>query len=225
MELQNFGETSMKCETAVKLYCGDKQNKTLDPGCFVDSFQSYERENEEEEEISLRFFCDEEDCFGVGFNFGSLNSRLHCPEQLDDESSTSTSAYSKGYKLENGVPTATATAIAVSSPRPFQNQTQLDKLGANQLFNEGSFLKANTHIYILLLYYLPLTTYLLFSLTNCLTRPPCTHHIQANRLNDVCNRMECTDNSHIQWFDALDFWVPVEIILATIFTLEACCPC
>ncbi len=33
--------------------------------------------------------------------------------------------------------------------------------------------------------------------------------------------MECTDNSDIQWFDALYFWVPVEIILATIFTLEA----
>ncbi len=121
MELQDFGETSLKCETAVRLYCDDKHNKTLDPGCFVDSFQSYGSE-----EHPLQSFCEEEDCFGVELNFGSSNSRLHCPELNNNETSN------------------TATELrAISPPRPFQNQTQLDELGANQLFNEGSFLKAS----------------------------------------------------------------------------------
>ncbi len=134
MELQDFGQTSLKCETAIKLYCGDKHSKAVDPGCFVDSAQSYGGG-----ELPLRFFCEEEDCFGVGFNFGSSNSRLLCPEQQFHNYNESLST----GELQNGAGAATT---ASSYPRPFQNQTQLDKLGANQLFNEGSFLKANKQI-------------------------------------------------------------------------------
>ena len=57
---QYFGESTSSCEKAVQMYCQDKLDAHLDPGCF--KYLSNAR---------LRFGCTDSDCYGEDANFGS----------------------------------------------------------------------------------------------------------------------------------------------------------
>lgn len=81
-EIQQLGEDSMQCEQVVEIYC---QNKGIDddPGCFVNP--KIQLENGDYKR--LNFYCEDDDCYGYGDNFGSGN--LNCtssphPFQLQD---------------------------------------------------------------------------------------------------------------------------------------------
>jgi len=71
-EFQVYGESSIACERAVKTYCSNKHNITLDPGCFVHILnETHINFDEESAPKHLRYFCKDVDCYGHGDNFGS----------------------------------------------------------------------------------------------------------------------------------------------------------
>lgn len=69
-----YGESSEICEEVVKIYCEDKYDAMLDPGCFVMASEG----TLALPHTPLRFNCDSMDCHGRGFNFGAPNSTITC---------------------------------------------------------------------------------------------------------------------------------------------------
>lgn len=67
-----YGENTFICQELVEVYCGDKHNPHLDPACFVQSSWT------QSTATPLRFYCDESDCFGHGYNFAAFNSSMTC---------------------------------------------------------------------------------------------------------------------------------------------------
>ena len=68
------GESSKYCEGVVELYCANKDKESLDPGCFVNDSSG----------DKLRYFCGENDCYGIGSNFGgSASDAYTCPRNYD----------------------------------------------------------------------------------------------------------------------------------------------
>jgi len=67
----SYGESSDICGEVLHVYCPNKYNMTLDPGCFVHNASGVTSER-------LRYNCDTDDCFGHGYNFGAPNSNVTC---------------------------------------------------------------------------------------------------------------------------------------------------
>ncbi|CAM9628067.1 unnamed protein product [Heterosigma akashiwo] len=76
-EFQTYSESSYYCQNAVRLYCDDKYDRLLDPGCFVAQNQSITEDR-------LQFFCGEDNCFGVGNNFGAIQFLTCSTNQVHD---------------------------------------------------------------------------------------------------------------------------------------------
>ena len=72
-----YNESSRYCEEVVALYCAEKARDT-DPGCFVQQEPTMVLASVYAADVPLKFFCSDTDCFGMGFNFGSLQSALSC---------------------------------------------------------------------------------------------------------------------------------------------------
>ncbi len=70
--MSKYGEHTVICSKVVDIYCGNKNDPLLDPGCFV------QNPGHEFAPQKLQFNCDHDDCFGVGRNFGSSTSPFAC---------------------------------------------------------------------------------------------------------------------------------------------------
>lgn len=74
--LMILGENTPICGSVLEVYCSDKDNSFVDPGCFVlDQFS-------EPTNQKLQFDCTGSNCFGHGFNFGSDNTNATCSNSL-----------------------------------------------------------------------------------------------------------------------------------------------
>jgi hypothetical protein len=69
--LTRYGEKASICGALLTYYCQDKDDISMDPGCFVQTVSGPTRK-------ALRFNCDESDCFGHGLNFGSGYTNMTC---------------------------------------------------------------------------------------------------------------------------------------------------
>ena len=67
----SYGESADICGKVLRVYCPNKYDNSLDPGCFVHDINGPTT-------ARLRFHCDDQDCFGSGYNFGALNSNVTC---------------------------------------------------------------------------------------------------------------------------------------------------
>lgn len=67
----SYGESADICGEVLRVYCPNKHDSTLDPGCFVHDANGPTAS-------MLRFGCDDSDCFGHGFNFGAVHSNVTC---------------------------------------------------------------------------------------------------------------------------------------------------
>jgi hypothetical protein len=67
----SYGETSDICGEVLRVYCPNKDDMTLDAGCFVHDVNGVTSQK-------LRYGCDASDCFGQGYNFGALNANVTC---------------------------------------------------------------------------------------------------------------------------------------------------
>lgn len=86
-----YGESSTQCARLVQTYCRNKKDPAMDPGCFRFSVDAnivdvnateYEYQTEPFPQ-ELRYFCDEDDCFGIGDNFGADMSPLTCDTETE----------------------------------------------------------------------------------------------------------------------------------------------
>jgi hypothetical protein len=78
VNLTLYGESTTICGKVVQIYCDDKFDKTLDPGCYV------HLPNGTVTDRHLSFGCDnDESCFRFGTNFGASRSNVTC---LNEES-------------------------------------------------------------------------------------------------------------------------------------------
>lgn len=66
-----YGENTSICGSLLQAYCSDKDDRFLDPGCFVQSTNGPTSK-------LLQYNCDESDCFGHGLNFGSGYTNMTC---------------------------------------------------------------------------------------------------------------------------------------------------
>ncbi len=73
--LGSYGESSAICGKVLNAYCPNKNNNTLDPGCFVHNVNGATTEK-------LNYNCRDDNCFGYGYNFGAENSNVTC---INDE--------------------------------------------------------------------------------------------------------------------------------------------
>eukprot|EP01038_Epipyxis_sp_PR26KG_P010778 gene10778-14473_t len=82
-DFSHYGEDTRICGEVVKLYCEDKFDITLDPGCYIHSLQPF---NTTQPKIltneKLLFNCDNNNCFGYGLNFGSHNTNITCSNTI-----------------------------------------------------------------------------------------------------------------------------------------------
>lgn len=77
VNLSQYGESTEICGKVVELYCSDKIDSQMDPGCYVQMlnrttnavFTSSER---------LQFRCESHNCFGYGNNFGASVTNVTC---------------------------------------------------------------------------------------------------------------------------------------------------
>lgn len=69
-----YGETTILCGKVVNVYCDDKWDPALDPGCFV------HYPNGTVSDTKLSFGCEDGDlnCFREGYNFGAVGSNVSC---------------------------------------------------------------------------------------------------------------------------------------------------
>jgi hypothetical protein len=67
-----YGEHTEMCESVVSIYCSDKHNPYLDPGCFVQPITDPDKADK------LKFFCKDDDCYRHGWNFGSPTALYSC---------------------------------------------------------------------------------------------------------------------------------------------------
>jgi hypothetical protein len=77
--LSTFGEQSKVCREVSELYCEDKFDASMDPGCFTYANRT----------VRLRFYCDDDDadlsaCFGHGMNFGAgwKSTNMTCDDSV-----------------------------------------------------------------------------------------------------------------------------------------------
>jgi hypothetical protein len=76
----SYGESSDICGKVLHVYCPNKHNNTLDPGCFVHNINGTTTEK-------LRYDCNDDDCFGSGYNFGAVNTNVSCVDGQPFETS------------------------------------------------------------------------------------------------------------------------------------------
>ena len=67
----HYNEHAPLCGKVLSIYCSDKHNVTLDPGCFVQNHAGPTQSR-------LKFACPDSDCFSHGYNFGSPMTNLTC---------------------------------------------------------------------------------------------------------------------------------------------------
>ncbi len=66
-----YGESQPICGSLLELYCWDKDDASLDPGCFVQNMHGATSSK-------LKYNCNSGDCFGHGLNFGSGYTNMTC---------------------------------------------------------------------------------------------------------------------------------------------------
>jgi len=82
--MYDYGEGTNMCGWVLKAYCTDKHDSSLDPGCFV-------QDNDGPTSKKLRYFCNDNDCFAHGINYGARYTNMTCansenlPFQTSDE--------------------------------------------------------------------------------------------------------------------------------------------
>jgi hypothetical protein len=67
----DYSESATLCGRVLKVYCADKNDMTLDPGCYAQSATG-------PTEVKLRYDCTHSDCFSHGLNFGSEWTNMTC---------------------------------------------------------------------------------------------------------------------------------------------------
>ena len=72
----DYGESTNICQKTVQLYCQDKEDQVLNPGCYVYNDDSGPTD------VKLEFNCDGKYCFGYGSNFGSKDTNMTCSNQF-----------------------------------------------------------------------------------------------------------------------------------------------
>ena len=80
-EIQDRGEDSYQCEKVIEKYCSNKYDQNLDPACFV--YPKLESTDDSSGYKRLKFWCDDDDCFGEGLNFGKVS-----PNSINESSLT-----------------------------------------------------------------------------------------------------------------------------------------
>lgn len=67
-----YSESCPLCGTVLQIYCVDKDDPLLDPGCFIQTPEGISSTQK------LKFGCSSSDCFGYGANFGSDWTNMTC---------------------------------------------------------------------------------------------------------------------------------------------------
>lgn len=116
-EFTRYGEKTAKCQEVVRLYCANKDDPLLDPGCF--SWEGHPAP------AKLEYFCDAPHCYGQGTNFGA---------SLGPYVSQTCSSLKEGTTPGYG-PGKSADQVDV---RPFQQQTDLAKIVRGASFKSGA---------------------------------------------------------------------------------------
>jgi hypothetical protein len=68
----SYSESGPLCGTVLQIYCEDKEDPLLDPGCFIQSSAG------ETTSVKMKYGCSNSDCFRYGTNFGSDWTNMTC---------------------------------------------------------------------------------------------------------------------------------------------------
>jgi hypothetical protein len=103
-----YGESQPICGKVMNLYCEDKNSNELDPGCYVQSYDST-TQNYIATDKKLKYQCTDNDCFGNGNNFGSgpVSTNLTCNGEVQPFQN------SDQLELEYGAPNVFTTREAM----------------------------------------------------------------------------------------------------------------
>ena len=144
--LSVYGESTDICGKVLQLYCHDKHDPLLDPGCYNQNVDFVQR---------LDFFkCSvdtDKNCFRSGLNFGSKATNLTCSHRP-------------------------------GSINPFRTQSELIlEYGAPNVANSRD---------------------------------------DSHSIYSICNRVECSDTIGSTSGSGNKFWIPLEIVMNSVFTIE-----
>lgn len=80
VNLSDYGESTPICKQVVRLYCADKNDYKLDPGCYVQQLPTNTSTSSSgsSSQQKLDFDCSSDSCYGHGFNFGSNHALVTC---------------------------------------------------------------------------------------------------------------------------------------------------
>jgi hypothetical protein len=78
IKLTPYGESTNICGELLQVYCSNKNDHFLDPGCFVQGTNGVLYPPKKLRFSSGLDICEHSDCFGRGLNFGAAGSNSSC---------------------------------------------------------------------------------------------------------------------------------------------------
>lgn len=121
--LTKYGEGEELCKMLAGQYCADKDDLALDPGCFAHDENTLPIMRNQKF-VKARFGCNEDDCFGFGYNFGSPYTNITCLNSTKPFQSQNSLIYHYGKPLffTNRVDMQSSNPVCTRLECQFNNQ-------------------------------------------------------------------------------------------------------